>query len=414
MNVPSCIMTDKSANIANCSELLRSREISPLKLVAACIRRIEELNARLNAFITVLPERALEEARVAEAELNAGNWRGPLHGIPVAVKDFYDTAGIKTTAAFDLFRDRVPAKDAAVVARLKQAGAIIIGKTNMHTLGRGTTGLESYFGPAHNPWSAEHIPGGSSSGSAVAVATGMCYATVDTDAIGSCRLPAACCGVVGFKGTYGLINPQGILAGEEDPGEMIHWFSHPGIMTRTVHEAALVVAVLKERAEISPVQATSAGSGGAPIRIGVADNFGCDREIREGFEESIETIRSLGYSLTRVHAPLQVPADNLSNIAADRRDVIGTLFREIDALVLPTTATTVPKIKDSDGSPQTLSAENTIFANYFGLPAISVPSCFDQSGLPTGLQIVGKPWSENVVFRLAQEFEGANRDMRGQ
>jgi aspartyl-tRNA(Asn)/glutamyl-tRNA(Gln) amidotransferase subunit A len=139
----------------------------------------------------------------------------------VGIKDFYDTAGIKTTAAFEDFKDRVPRKDAVGVAKLKDAGAIIIGKMNLHRLGEGTTGIDSYFGPVRNPWNAQHIPGGSSSGSAAAVASGMCYATLDTDAIGSCRLPAACCGVVGFKGTYGLINPKGILDGEQDPGEMI-------------------------------------------------------------------------------------------------------------------------------------------------------------------------------------------------
>jgi aspartyl-tRNA(Asn)/glutamyl-tRNA(Gln) amidotransferase subunit A len=157
----------------------------------------------------------------------------------VGIKDFYDTAGIKTTAAFEGFKDRVPVRDAVGVAKLKEAGAIIVGTMNMHRLGMGTTGLESYFGPVVNPRNAEYIPGGPSAGSAAAVASGMCYASLDTDAIGSCRLPAACCGVVGFKGTYGLIDPQGILEGEADPDEMIRWFSHPGITTHTVADAAL-------------------------------------------------------------------------------------------------------------------------------------------------------------------------------
>src|SRR5262249_28974385 len=177
-------------------------------------------------------ETARAAARAAESELKAGRWRGPLHGVPVAVKDFYDTAGIKTTAAFEGFVNRVPTKDAEVVSRLKDAGAILIGKTNMDTLGMATTGLSSFYGPVKNPWNAEYIAGGSSSGSAVAVATGMCYATIDTDAIGSCRLPAACCGVVGSKGTYGLISSEGILAGEPSPDDMIKWFSHPAVTAR--------------------------------------------------------------------------------------------------------------------------------------------------------------------------------------
>src|SRR5208282_5689895 len=190
-----------SVGLAWQGEQLHSRRISPIDIVADCLRQIEQRNSELNAFITVLPEQAMEQAREAEAELGAGNRRGPLHGIPVGIKDFYDTAGISTTAGFEHFKDRIPITDAVVVAKLKKAGAIIVGKTNMDSLGMGTTGLESYFGPVRNPWNAEYIPGGSSSGSAVAVATGMCYATIDTDAIGSCRLPAACCGVVGFKGT---------------------------------------------------------------------------------------------------------------------------------------------------------------------------------------------------------------------
>jgi aspartyl-tRNA(Asn)/glutamyl-tRNA(Gln) amidotransferase subunit A len=207
MRAESAAIDNSNVSLATQSELLRSLRVSPVDLVITCLRRIKQLNPQLNAFVTVLPTLAMEQARQAESELKAGLWRGPLHGIPIGIKDFYDTAGIPTTAAFAHFKDRVPKTDAIVVARLKEAGAIIIGKTNMHTLGMGTTGLESYFGPVRNPWSAEHIPGGSSSGSAAAVASGMCYATVDTDAIGSCRLPAACCGVVGFKGTNGLIDP---------------------------------------------------------------------------------------------------------------------------------------------------------------------------------------------------------------
>src|SRR5215813_5830777 len=240
---------EASTDIASIYESVRKQKVSPVEIVTNCLKRIEQLNAKLNAFITVLAKQALEEARIAEAEIKTGKWRGPLHGIPVGIKDFYDTAGTRTTAAFEHFQNRIPNKDAVGVAKLKRAGAIIIGKTNMHRLGEGTTGIDSYFGPVHNPWNAEYIAGGSSSGSAAAVASGMCYASLDTDAIGSCRLPAACCGVVGFKGTYGRIDPKGILEGEEDPGEMIRWFSHPGVMARTVEDVAMVLDVLAERKE---------------------------------------------------------------------------------------------------------------------------------------------------------------------
>ena len=187
------------AKINEISERIRERKVSPGEVVKASLERIEKLDPKLNAFITVLADEALEQAKAAEAEIKAGDWRGPLHGIPVGIKDFYDTAGIKTTAAFELFKDRVPAKDAAGVVKLNQAGAIVIGKMNMHELGMGTTSLVSYYGPVHNPWDSRHIAGGSSGGSAAAVASGMCDATLDTDTIGSCRLPAACCGVVGFR-----------------------------------------------------------------------------------------------------------------------------------------------------------------------------------------------------------------------
>ena len=225
------------ATIQDVAKLIKAQKLSPIELVDVCLQRIENLNPDLNAFITILAEEARAQARAAEAEIKADKWRGPLHGIPVGIKDFYDTAGIRTTAAFEHFKDRIPAKDAVGVRKLKEAGAVLIGKTNMHQLGMGTTGLESYFGPVRNPWDPEYIPGGSSSGSAAAVLSRMCYATLDTDAIGSCRLPAACCGVVGFKGTYGLISTQGILEGEE-ADEMILWLSHAAITTRSVQDTA--------------------------------------------------------------------------------------------------------------------------------------------------------------------------------
>src|ERR1700732_5478799 len=154
------------------------QKVSPVEVVNSCLKRIEQLNPKLNAFITVLADQALEQARVAEAEIKAAKWRGPLHGIPVGVKDFYDTACIRTTAACERFKDRVPRKDALGVLKLKEAGAIIIGKTNMHLLGMGTTGLDSYFGPVGNPWNARYIPGGSSAGAGWAFARGKCHAAV--------------------------------------------------------------------------------------------------------------------------------------------------------------------------------------------------------------------------------------------
>ena len=233
----------------------------------------------------------------------------------------------------------------------------------------------------------------------------MCYATLDTDAIGSCRLPAACCGVVGFKGTYGLINSKGILEGEEDPGEMIRWFSHPGIMTRTVEDTALVLDVLAERSEHKATQYFDGLARDRRVRIGVGNNFEADREVSEAFERAIETVRGLGYPMKSIAVPFGNPGSGLGNIEADRKSIACQTFKDINVLLLPTTTTTVPAIKDAGANPQALSPQNTVFANYYGLPAISVPCGFDSNGLPLGLQMVGKPWDEATVLRLAVRYE---------
>jgi len=393
-------------SIRELSQRLRARETSPVAVITACLTRIDQLSERLNTFATVLADQARENAEEAAAEIKAGNWRGPLHGVPVGVKDFYDLANVRTTAAFEGFKNRVPKKDAAGVAKLKEAGAIVVGKMNMHRLGMGTTGLESYFGAVRNPWNDGYIPGGSSSGSAAAVAAGLCHATLDTDAIGSCRLPAACCGVVGFKGTYGLISPNGILEGEK-ADEAILWLSHPGITTRTVEDAAIVLNVLAEPNAMAHVRDYRGElSKERRLRIGIADNFKADKEITRAFTTAVEQLQSIGHDVVAARAPFDIPPfGDLHAIEADRKTVSERAFRDIDILLLPTTATTVPTVKDAGSSPQALSAQNTVFANYFGLPAVSVPCGFDKHGLPIGLQIVGKPWDEGTALHLARQYE---------
>ena len=396
-------------DIHETSERVRTHKISPVEIVGACLARIEELNPTLNAFITVLKEEALEAARVAEAEIRAGHWRGPLHGVPVGVKDFYDTAGTRTTAGFEHFKNRVPTKDAVGVAKLKSAGAIVIGKTNMHELGMGTTGLVSYFGPVLNPWNRDYIPGGSSSGSAVAVASEMCYATLDTDAIGSGRLPAACCGVVGFKGTYGLLSTRGILDGEP-VDEMIQWLAHAAITTRSVRDAALVLDALVERNEhTKDVAYSSSLAKSRALRIGVGNNLKADENVSTAFARAIDTIRRFGYSMSSVAIPFGDPSYGITNIEADRKGIAALAFAEVDVLLLPTTTATTPAIEDAAGNPQALSPENTAFANYYGLPAISVPCGFDDHGLPIGLQAVAKPWDEEAVLILADRYQASTR-----
>jgi aspartyl-tRNA(Asn)/glutamyl-tRNA(Gln) amidotransferase subunit A len=393
--------------IADVSEAIRQRKASPVDIVTACLRRIEHLQPRLNAFITVSADAALSEAATAEKEIADGLWRGPLHGIPVGIKDFYDTAGLRTTAAFERFRDRVPRKDAVVVETLKRAGAIVIGKTNMHVLGMGTTGLESWFGAVKNPWHAEYIPGGSSSGSAAAVASGLCYATVDTDAIGSCRLPAACCGVVGYKGSYGLIDLHGILEGEQPPDDTIRWLSHAGLTTRSVRDTALMLEVLAERNHDTKSPWRDAVTDTRQLRVGIATNVKVDERASTLFEESVATIRRLGLIVSDVSAPFVDIRNGVANIERDRESIGRGSFGDIDVLMLPTTATTTPRVKDAAGNPLALSPELTMFANYYGLPAISVPGGFDDDGLPVGVQLVGGPAADRIVLQLASQYERA-------
>ncbi len=298
-------------------------------------------------------------------------------------------------------------QDAVAVAKLKSSGAIILGKTNMHTLGMGTTGLESAFGPAINPWSAQHIPGGSSSGSAVAVATGMCYATLDTDAIGSCRLPAACCGVVGFKGTYGLIDMDGILAGEQPPGEEILWLAHAGIMTRSVQDTALVLDVLAEKSNAAYLADLGAHRH---LRLGIASNARPPETLARLYEEAVKVLTDLGHEVLELSAPLVEPngaasGRGIAKMASDREAIRDSAFSDADVLVLPTLLDATPTVASCGANPLALSPAYTVFANYHGLPAITVPCGHDQSGLPLGLQFVGAPREDRTVLQLAHEYE---------
>jgi aspartyl-tRNA(Asn)/glutamyl-tRNA(Gln) amidotransferase subunit A len=390
------------------SESIRQHRVSPVDVVTACLEQIERLQPRLNAFITVVADSALQAAKTAEKEIEQGRWQGPLHGIPIGIKDFYDTAGVKTTAAFQRFRDRIPTKDAVSVEKLKRAGAIVIGKTNMHTLGMGTTGLESCFGPVTNPWNANYIPGGSSSGSAAAVASGLCYATLDTDAIGSCRLPAACCGVVGYKGSYGAIDLQGILEGEQPPDNAIRWLSHAGLTTRCIRDTALVLDVLAEHSHDRRVPTwRGALVTRRELRIGIADNVKVDQEVSNAFDTAVATLRSLGHAVNDASAPLTDFSKGIANVEADRKAIGHLAFKDIDVLVLPTTPTATPTVEDAANNSLALSSQLTMFANYYGLPAVSVPCGFDSHGLPVGFQIVARPWDDGAVLQLAWQYERA-------
>lgn len=393
------------ASIADASARLRAGRVSPVTLAKQCLDRIAALDPALNAFITVTADLALGHARAAQRDLRAGHWRGPLHGIPVAVKDFYDTAGIRTTAGAAELADRVPTSDAVLVARLRDAGAVLVGKTNMHRLGMGTTSLDSHFGPVVNPWSADHVAGGSSGGSAVAVAAGLCFATVDTDAVGSGRLPAAICGVSCFKPTYGVLSTEGILAGEPDPGPAIRWLSHPCVTARTAADVALAFEAL---ARLAGGNAEERHAPDLPRRIGVVSNFAAPDDARARFEAVLAVLGAMGLELRAERVPFEGASFDVRRIEEDRATIGRSLFHDVDVLVLPTLSVPTPTVTEARArGDQAVAADNTFFCNYYGLPAVSVACGTGDDALPIGVQFVGPPGGDDRVLALAQAYERA-------
>ncbi len=278
-------------DLSEASRSVASREISPVELTTACLERIDRLDQRLNSFITVTREHAMEEARTAEQEIMNGRLRGPLHGIPIAIKDNIDTAGVRTTAASGVFADRVPTEDAEVVNKLKAAGAIFLGKLNMHEFAGGTTSAISKFGAVHNPWNLEHVAGGSSGGNGAAVAAGLCFGSVGTDTGGSIRIPASSCGVVGLKPTYDVVSTKGLVYVSRS-------FDHIGPICRTVADTALMframtnhpVAMAYDPFSPPPVSDIRVGLLKAVVPICDAP---VEQEVEAVFTDAVNVIRSL-------------------------------------------------------------------------------------------------------------------------
>ena len=437
---------------------LRRKDVSPVELTRACLDRIEKLNPVLNAFITVTAESALAEARAAEIEISRGEWRGPLHGIPIALKDLIDTAGTRTTAASGLYQNRVPAEDAEVVCRLRRAGAVIPGKNNLHEFAYGGSSLVSFFGDVHNPWNVEHVAGGSSGGSAAAVAAEFCYAAIGTDTAGSIREPAALCGCVGIKPTYGRVSARGVIP--------LSWsLDHVGPLAATVGDAAAVLQVIAGYDPLDvgsadvPVSDYVSGLGEATkaLRVGVPRAYffdDLDDEVRAAVEQALVVIRTLVAEIRDVR--IEVTSDRTvqaaesfayhadhvartpelyqpetlrrirsgENISAEqyiqrRRELdwerrrARDFFGDVDLLVTPATPIPAPAIGDLKKDPEALRPaelkllRNTRPFNVWGLPAVSLPCGFTKSGLPIGLQIAGPPWREDLVLRLAHAYESA-------
>lgn len=294
-------------SMSEAGDLIRKRKVSPVELTKACLIRIERLNPALNCFITVTADTALAQAREAESEIQHGKWRGPLHGIPIALKDLFDTADVKTTAGSAQFKDRVPSEDAEVVRRLKAAGAVLLGKTNMVEFAYGSNSAVSYFGAVNNPWNLAFITGGSSSGSGAAVAAGLCFGALGSDTAGSVRIPAAICGIVGLKPTYGLVSNRGVIP--------LSWLlDHVGPMSRTVSDNALLLQVIAgydptEPASVRlpiPNYSATLGQKTSALRVGVPREFffqNLDAEVEQAITNALTVLRQLTAELKDVTLP---------------------------------------------------------------------------------------------------------------
>jgi aspartyl-tRNA(Asn)/glutamyl-tRNA(Gln) amidotransferase subunit A len=442
--------------IQQASQLIRARAVSPVELTRDCLSRIERLNPKLNAFISVMADTALADAEQAKQEIQSGRWRGPLHGVPIGLKDLIETAGVLTTAASAVLQNNIPAQDAEVVHRLRSAGAVIIGKQNLHEFAYGGSSLVSCFGPVRNAWNADHIAGGSSGGSATAVAAGMCYAAIGTDTAGSIREPAAACGIVGIKPTYGRVSMRGVIP-------LAISFDHVGPLTTCVSDAAILLKAIAGYDPRDPTTldvsvedypATLATPNGK-LRIGVPRKFfyedlntevaaavesalrqlsGLVGEIREvtldvPTDRSLQAAESYAYharnvtstpdlyqpeTLRRIRSGEGIGAEQVSKLRDEIREIrrhTRDLFREVDVLVTPTTPVAAPSIAELSRHPDNLRPaelvllRNTRPFNVWGLPAISVPCGFTAAGLPIGLQIAGPHWSEPMILSAAYAYE---------
>lgn len=430
----------RRALLTSTAELIRKRKLSPVELTRSTLARIAKLNPELNAFITITADAAMARARELEAEQMRGRFRGPLHGIPIGLKDLYDTAKVRTTAASAHFANRVPDSDAIVVARLRDAGAVIIGKLNMDEFAFNFTSETSHFGPVHNPWKRGYTPGGSSGASAAAVAAGLCQGALGSDTGGSIRLPAALCGIVGFKPTFGLLPTGGVLP--------LAWsLDHAGPMARTVEDTRLLLAgmglplnpparALKnvrlgipraifweklspevERVVHDAVQALARLTAGA--REVALPPLEMDGPL-PGIYAAIIMAEAYAYHETRVRTnPEKFHPATLANLKTgaavpaatyiharremDRvRAASVALFQDSDLLVMPTTAgPAFPLGSTAD----LIYLRNLAPWNYYGLPAISLPCGFTSSGLPIGLQIVGPAQADSLVMAAAEAYQ---------
>ena len=445
-----------SLTLTEASARIRSGAVTSTDLVKACLARIDVYNPKINAFITVMRDAALAQAKVLDAEQKAGKLRGPLHGIPIALKDNIDTAGTRTTAASAVFDERVPTEDAEVTRRLAAAGAVCIGKTNLHEFAMGGTSATSYFGPVRNPWALERNPGGSSGGSAAAVSTELCYAALGTDTGGSIRTPSSYCSVVGLKPTYGLVSIRGIIP-------LIFSLDHCGPLVRSVADAAMMLNALAgyDRLDIASVEhgpedyvaALKQPVNGFRIGVARAPFFDLlDADVAKAVDDAMRVIAKLTRGMSDAALPstrditinaevfayhqdlfaqasgrYMIPTRRSLEHGADAkaaeyirghwrlellRRTIDDSFKDIDLIVLPTRRRTPRTVdaaikREETDVPRNPELENPGAFNIYGIPAISVPCGFTAAGLPVGLMIAGPRFAEGKVLALAHAFEQA-------
>jgi aspartyl-tRNA(Asn)/glutamyl-tRNA(Gln) amidotransferase subunit A len=451
-------------DIAQLSRALREKEVSPVEVTEAYLDRIERLNPTLNAYITVTADQARAQAREAEAEIQRGNCRGPLHGVPLGIKDLLDVAGAATTMGSKILRSNVPSADATAVARLRDAGAIILGKQNLHEFAFGITSENPHYGAVHNPWDTQRVPGGSSGGTSTAVAAGLCAAGLGSDTGASIRVPASFCGVVGLKPTYGRVSRAGALP--------LAWsLDHVGPLARSVADCALLLQAIAGFDPRDPGSASDAvpdfssdlerGLGG--VRVGIPREYffeNVEPEVERLVRAAIQTLADLGASVQTVSLPHVSHAQVAGNVIMSSEaaswhapwlrerpddygeDVLARIrggglvraveylasqqmrsliqqdfaqaFEQVDVVVGPTAPLVAPPIGrtfEAGGPlnvpPRSIANRSTVPCNLTGMPAISVPCGFSQDGLPVGLQIMAAAFAEPLLLGVASAYEAA-------
>lgn len=445
--------------LSESADLIARKETSPVELIRAYLERVETLDPQLNSFITVTAETALEAARLAEMEITHYGTRTRLHGIPIALKDLYETRGVRTTAGSLFFKDNIPEQDGYVVDKLNAAGAISLGKLNMHEIALGVTTVNPHFGTCHNPWDLSRISGGSSGGSGAALAGRLCLGSLGSDTGGSIRIPASLCGVVGLKPTYGRVSLRGVIP--------LSWnLDHAGPLARSVKDAAILLQVIAGYDPLDPhsvdipvddyLERIEGGVNG--WRVGVAsDEFFTqvtDGEVLAAVMSAARVFESLGAVVEAVPFPdarqaaqangVMTPSDGAAyhrermasapeKFGADIRQRLETgaaftstdyilarhtqtllrhqftrFFDEYHLLLTPTTPVVAPPIEGPDAIEQArLLTRFTSPFNLTGMPALSIPCGFNSQGLPVGLQLVVAPWAEANLLRAAYAYEQA-------